>query len=122
MMTLLTEFGVQSRIEDDDHLQGLAAIRKAWRLLKDRSSRLLEGGRVQGAWSWSSSEMLILTSMKSPTRWACTKSASAARIVLRNFTKSSWLLYEPGDILDFKRARGGSSQSHDVGILRHAAF
>jgi predicted HTH domain antitoxin len=30
MMTLLTEFGVQSRIEDEDYLQGLAAIRKAW--------------------------------------------------------------------------------------------
>ena len=30
MMTLLTEFGVQSRIEDEDYLQGLAAIRKVW--------------------------------------------------------------------------------------------
>jgi predicted HTH domain antitoxin len=30
MMTLLTEFGVEGRIEDDDYLQGLAAIRKAW--------------------------------------------------------------------------------------------
>jgi predicted HTH domain antitoxin len=30
MMTLLAEFGVQSRIEDEDYLQGLAAIRKAW--------------------------------------------------------------------------------------------
>ena len=30
MMTLLTEFGVQSRIEDEDYLQGLVAIRKAW--------------------------------------------------------------------------------------------
>jgi predicted HTH domain antitoxin len=30
MMTLLTEFGVESRIEDDDYLQGLGAIRKAW--------------------------------------------------------------------------------------------
>ena len=30
MMTLLTEFGVQSRIEDEDYLQGLEAIRKAW--------------------------------------------------------------------------------------------
>ena len=29
-MTLLYEFGVQSRIEDEDYLQGLAAIRKAW--------------------------------------------------------------------------------------------
>jgi predicted HTH domain antitoxin len=30
MMTLLTEFGVESRVEEDDYLQGLAAIRKAW--------------------------------------------------------------------------------------------
>jgi len=30
MMTILTEFGVESRIEDDDYLQGLTAIRKAW--------------------------------------------------------------------------------------------
>jgi predicted HTH domain antitoxin len=30
MMTLLAEFGVESGIEDDDYLQGLAAIRKAW--------------------------------------------------------------------------------------------
>jgi predicted HTH domain antitoxin len=30
MMTLLTEFGVESRVEDDDYLQGLAALRKAW--------------------------------------------------------------------------------------------
>ena len=30
MMTLLTEFGVQSRIEDEDYRQGLAAIRKSW--------------------------------------------------------------------------------------------
>jgi predicted HTH domain antitoxin len=30
MMTLLSEFGVQSRIEDEDYLQGLAAIRKEW--------------------------------------------------------------------------------------------
>jgi len=30
MMTLLAEFGVESRIEEDDYLQGLAAIRKAW--------------------------------------------------------------------------------------------
>ena len=29
MITLLSEFGVQSRIEDEDYLQGLAAIRKA---------------------------------------------------------------------------------------------
>jgi predicted HTH domain antitoxin len=34
VMTLLSEFGVQSRIEDEDYLQGLAAIRKAWLLLK----------------------------------------------------------------------------------------
>jgi hypothetical protein len=26
----LTEFGVESRIEDEDYLQGLAALRKAW--------------------------------------------------------------------------------------------
>jgi predicted HTH domain antitoxin len=30
MMTLLSESGVQSRIEDEDYLQGVAAIRKAW--------------------------------------------------------------------------------------------
>jgi predicted HTH domain antitoxin len=30
MMTLLTEFGVESRIEEDDYLQGLTALRKAW--------------------------------------------------------------------------------------------
>ncbi|HTA25659.1 MAG TPA: UPF0175 family protein [Terriglobales bacterium] len=30
MMTLLTEFGIESRVEDDDYLQGLATIRKAW--------------------------------------------------------------------------------------------
>ena len=30
MMTLLTEFGVESRVEEDDYLQGLAAIPKAW--------------------------------------------------------------------------------------------
>ncbi|HEY4904277.1 MAG TPA: UPF0175 family protein [Candidatus Sulfotelmatobacter sp.] len=30
MMTLLAEFGVESRIEEDDYLQGVAAIRKAW--------------------------------------------------------------------------------------------
>lgn len=30
VMTLLAEFGVKSRIEKDDYLQGLAAIRKAW--------------------------------------------------------------------------------------------
>jgi predicted HTH domain antitoxin len=30
MMTLLTEFGIESRVEDDDYLLGLATIRKAW--------------------------------------------------------------------------------------------
>ena len=30
MITILTEFGVESRIEDEDYLQGLAALRKAW--------------------------------------------------------------------------------------------
>jgi predicted HTH domain antitoxin len=30
MMTTLTDFGVESRIEDEDYLQGLAALRKAW--------------------------------------------------------------------------------------------
>jgi hypothetical protein len=30
MMTLLAEFGAESRIERDDNLRGLAAIRKAW--------------------------------------------------------------------------------------------
>ena len=30
MMTLLTEFGIESRIEDDDYMHGLATIRKAW--------------------------------------------------------------------------------------------
>jgi len=30
MMTILTEFGVDGRIEDEDYLQGLAALRKAW--------------------------------------------------------------------------------------------
>jgi len=30
MMTLLTEFGVENRVEDDDYLEGLAALRKAW--------------------------------------------------------------------------------------------
>ena len=30
MMTILTEFGVDSRIEEEDYLQGLAALRKAW--------------------------------------------------------------------------------------------
>jgi len=30
MMTILTEFGVESRIEEEDYLQGLSALRKAW--------------------------------------------------------------------------------------------
>jgi predicted HTH domain antitoxin len=30
MMTLLAEFGIESRIENEDYRQGLAAIRKAW--------------------------------------------------------------------------------------------
>jgi predicted HTH domain antitoxin len=30
MMTILTEFRVENRIEDEDYLQGLAALRKAW--------------------------------------------------------------------------------------------
>ncbi len=30
MMTILTEFGVENRIENEDYLQGLAALRKAW--------------------------------------------------------------------------------------------
>lgn len=30
MMTILTEFGVESRIEDEDYLQGLSSLRKAW--------------------------------------------------------------------------------------------
>lgn len=30
MMTILTEFGVESRIEYEDYLQGLGALRKAW--------------------------------------------------------------------------------------------
>jgi predicted HTH domain antitoxin len=30
MMTLLTEFRLENRIEDEDYLQGLAALRKAW--------------------------------------------------------------------------------------------
>jgi predicted HTH domain antitoxin len=30
MMTILTEFGVENRIEDADYLQGLSALRKAW--------------------------------------------------------------------------------------------
>ncbi len=30
MMTILAEFGVDSRIEQEDYLQGIAALRKAW--------------------------------------------------------------------------------------------
>src|SRR2546425_6158048 len=30
MMTILTEFGVESRIQDEDYLQGLESLRKAW--------------------------------------------------------------------------------------------
>jgi len=30
MMTILTEYGVESRVEQEDYLQGLAALRKAW--------------------------------------------------------------------------------------------
>ena len=30
MMTALTEFGVESRIEDADYRQGLTALRKVW--------------------------------------------------------------------------------------------
>jgi|SRR5271156_476749 hypothetical protein len=30
MMMILTEFGVGSRVEDEDYLQGLAVLRKAW--------------------------------------------------------------------------------------------
>jgi predicted HTH domain antitoxin len=30
MMTILTEFGVESRIEKEDYLQGLQSLRKAW--------------------------------------------------------------------------------------------
>jgi len=30
MMTILTEFGVDSRIEEEDYLRGVAALRKAW--------------------------------------------------------------------------------------------
>jgi hypothetical protein len=31
MMTILTEFGEESRTEDEDYLQGHAALRKSWR-------------------------------------------------------------------------------------------
>ena len=30
MMTILTEYGVESRIQDEDYLQGLEGLRKAW--------------------------------------------------------------------------------------------
>jgi predicted HTH domain antitoxin len=30
MMTILTEFGVKSRIEEDDYLRGVEALRKTW--------------------------------------------------------------------------------------------
>lgn len=30
MMTILTEYGVESRIQDEDYLQGLENLRKAW--------------------------------------------------------------------------------------------
>jgi len=30
MMTILTEFGVESRIEKEDYIQGLQSLRKAW--------------------------------------------------------------------------------------------
>jgi predicted HTH domain antitoxin len=30
MMTILSEFGVESRIQDADYLQGLESLRKAW--------------------------------------------------------------------------------------------
>jgi predicted HTH domain antitoxin len=30
MMTLLTEFGVESRIEQEDYVRGLESVRKAW--------------------------------------------------------------------------------------------
>jgi predicted HTH domain antitoxin len=30
MMTILTEFGVESRIQDADYLQGLESLRKVW--------------------------------------------------------------------------------------------
>ena len=37
MMTLLAEFGVESRIGEDDYLQGLAAIREVTRNAADRT-------------------------------------------------------------------------------------
>ncbi len=30
MMTILTDFGVESRIEQEDYLRGLESLRKAW--------------------------------------------------------------------------------------------
>jgi len=30
MMTILTEFGVESRIEQEDYLGGLEGVRKVW--------------------------------------------------------------------------------------------
>jgi predicted HTH domain antitoxin len=30
MMTILTEFGIESRIEKDDYLRGLEGLRKVW--------------------------------------------------------------------------------------------
>jgi predicted HTH domain antitoxin len=30
MMTILTEYGVESRVEQEDYLQGLQALRKLW--------------------------------------------------------------------------------------------
>ena len=30
MMSMLTEFGVESRIEEEDYLRGLEGLRKAW--------------------------------------------------------------------------------------------
>ena len=30
MMTILTEFGVENRIQDEDYLQGLESLRKVW--------------------------------------------------------------------------------------------
>ena len=41
---------------------------------------------------------------------------------MKLYGQSSWLLYELGDMLDFKRMRGGRSQSQDVGVVRHATF
>jgi predicted HTH domain antitoxin len=30
MMTILTEYGVESRVEQEDYLQGLQGLRKVW--------------------------------------------------------------------------------------------